>query len=157
MLLDGKVWDIILSDSLQCKPSHPYLLHNFVSLLYMLPSIIASQTQWTWVYVNSRSWWWIGRPGVLQFMGLQRIRHDWVTDLKYNRLCMRAKSLQSCLTLGDHMDCSTPGFSVHGILQARIMEWVAMSSSRGSSNPGIKPRSPALQADSLPSWATREA
>ena len=37
----------------------------------------ASPTQWTWVWVNSRSWWWTGRPGVLQSMGSQRIRHDW--------------------------------------------------------------------------------
>ena len=34
-------------------------------------------TQWTWVWVDSRSWWWTGRPGVLRFMGLQRVRHDW--------------------------------------------------------------------------------
>ena len=58
---------------------------------------------------------------------------------------------QSYLTLCDPMDCSPPGSSVHGILQARILEWVAMSSSGGSSQPGIKPRSPTLQADSLPS------
>ena len=45
------------------------------------------------------------------------------------------QSLQSCLTLGDPMDCSPPGSSVHGILQARILEWVAMPSSRGSSQP----------------------
>ena len=49
--------------------------------------------------------------------------------------CMRAKSLQSYLTLRDPMDCSPPGSSVHGILQARILEWVAMPSSRGSSQP----------------------
>ena len=42
---------------------------------------------------------------------------------------------QSCLTLCDHMDCSPPGFSVHGILQARILEWVAIPFSRGSSWP----------------------
>ena len=46
-----------------------------------------------------------------------------------------AKSLQSCLTLCDPMDCSQPGSSVHGILQARILEWVAISFSRGSSQP----------------------
>ena len=46
---------------------------------------------------------------------------------------MPAKSLQSCPTLCDPMDYSLPGSSVHGILQARILEWVAMSSSRGSS------------------------
>ena len=48
---------------------------------------------------------------------------------------MRAHSLLSCLTLCDPMDCSLPGSSVHGILQARILEWVAMSSSKGSSQP----------------------
>ena len=47
----------------------------------------------------------------------------------------RAKSLQSCLTLGNPMDCSPPGSSVHGILQAGVLEWVAMPSSRGSSRP----------------------
>ena len=43
---------------------------------------MASSTRWTWVWVNSRSWWWTGRPGVLQFMGLQRIGHNWATELK---------------------------------------------------------------------------
>ena len=49
-------------------------------------------------------------------------------------VCMCVKLLQSCPTLYDPMDCSLPGFSVHGILQARILEWVAMPSSRGSSH-----------------------
>ena len=44
---------------------------------------LASLTQWTWVWVNSRSWWWTGRPGVLQFMGSQRVRHDWETELNW--------------------------------------------------------------------------
>ena len=48
---------------------------------------------------------------------------------------MHAKSLQSCLTLCNTMDCSPPGSSVHGIFQARIVKWVAMPSSRGSSQP----------------------
>ena len=50
-----------------------------------------------------------------------------------------AKSLQSCLTLCDAMDSSWPGSLVHGILQARILEWVAMPSLRGSSQPRIEP------------------
>ena len=45
---------------------------------------MASPTQWTWVWVNSGSWWWTGRPGVWQFMGLQRVRHNWVTELSPN-------------------------------------------------------------------------
>ena len=49
------------------------------------------------------------------------------------------------------MDCSPPGSSVHGILQAKMLEWVAIPFSRGSPDPGIEPVSPALQADSLPS------
>ena len=42
---------------------------------------MASLTQWTWVWVDSRSWWWTGRPGVLQFIGSQGVRHDWATEL----------------------------------------------------------------------------
>ena len=42
---------------------------------------MASLTRWTWVWVNSRSWWWTGRPGVLRFMGSWRVRHDWSTEL----------------------------------------------------------------------------
>ena len=49
------------------------------------------------------------------------------------------------------MDCSPPGSSVHGILQARILEWVAIPFSRGLLHPGIEPESPVLQADSWPS------
>ena len=44
---------------------------------------MASPTQWTWVWVYSSSWWWTGRPGVLRFMGSQRVRHDWVTELNW--------------------------------------------------------------------------
>ena len=54
-----------------------------------------------------------------------------------------------CLPLCDPMDCSPPGSSVHGILQAGILEWVACPSLGDLPNPGIKPRSSALQADSL--------
>ena len=58
---------------------------------------------------------------------------------------------QLCLTLCDPMDCILPGSSVHGILQARILEWVAIPFSRGSFRPRIKPEASILQADSLPS------
>ena len=47
---------------------------------------MVSPTQWTWVWVNSGSWWWTGRPGVLQSMGSQRVRHDWATELNWNQL-----------------------------------------------------------------------
>ena len=55
-----------------------------------------------------------------------------------------------CMILCDPMDCTPPGSSVHGVLQARVLEWAAIPFSRDLPNPGIKPRSPALQADSLP-------
>ena len=45
---------------------------------------MASPTQWTWVWVNSGSWWWTGRPAVLQFMGSQRVRHNWATELNWH-------------------------------------------------------------------------
>ena len=48
---------------------------------------MASPIQWTWACVNSRSWWWTRRPGVLQSMGLQRVRRDWVTELNFYFAC----------------------------------------------------------------------
>ena len=45
---------------------------------------MASPTQWTWAWVNSRSWWWTGRPGLLWFMGLQGVGHDWAIELNYS-------------------------------------------------------------------------
>ena len=47
---------------------------------------MASPTQWTCVWVSSRSWWWTGRPGVLQSMGSQRVGYDWATELNWERM-----------------------------------------------------------------------
>ena len=44
---------------------------------------MGSPTQWTWVWAGSGSWWWTGRPGMLQSMGSQRVGHDWVTELNW--------------------------------------------------------------------------
>ena len=49
---------------------------------------MASQTQWTWVWVVSRIWWWTGKPGVLQPMGWQRVGHDWATELIWTQLIL---------------------------------------------------------------------
>ena len=46
---------------------------------------MASLTRWTWVSVNSGSWWWTGRPGMLQSMGLQRVGHDWATEMNWTK------------------------------------------------------------------------
>ena len=74
---------------------------------------MTSPTQWAWVWVNSGSWWWTGRLGVLHSMGSQRVGHDWaaeLTDVPCAVLCLS----QSCLTLCNSTDCSSPGSSVHG-------------------------------------------
>ena len=72
--------------------------------------------------------------------GSQRVRHNWVTEHKKNHrsnilkhvwACTHAKLLQLCLTLFDPMDCILSDFSVHGILQPRILKWGAISYSRG--------------------------
>ena len=72
-----------------------------------------------------------------------------------NQLCkcmkVKVKVAQSCPTLCDTMDSSPTGSFVHGILRARILEWVAIPFSRDLPNSGIEPESPALQVDSLPS------
>ena len=58
---------------------------------------MASPTLWMWVWASPGSWWWTGKPGVLQSMGLQRVRHDWVTELNRNDLACK------------HTQCSTDG------------------------------------------------
>ena len=50
---------------------------------------MASPTQWTWVCVTSGSWWWTGRPGVLWFMGSQRVGHNWATEINWTELNWR--------------------------------------------------------------------
>ena len=45
---------------------------------------MVSPSRWTWVWASSGSWWWIGKPGIVQSMGLQRVRDDWVTELNWN-------------------------------------------------------------------------
>ena len=74
---------------------------------------MASLTRWTWVWVNFRSWWWRGSPGVLWFMGSQRVGHDWVTELNwteaniFNRTQMsqygKWRSSHYIMYIGDYM------------------------------------------------------
>ena len=101
-------------------------------------SILAWRTSWT------------EEPGGLQSVGSQRVGHDWMTNTHtcicvcvcvcvcvyiYIYVCifMCVKLLQSYLTICNPVDCSPPGPSVHEVLQARILEWVAIPFSRGSS------------------------
>ena len=70
---------------------------------------MASLTRWTWVWVNSGSWWWTGRPGVLQFMGWQRaVRHDWETELNWT--LSQHHLLNSFPTERCWCHCQTPAY-----------------------------------------------
>ena len=79
---------------------------------------MASPTQWTWVWVNSGNWWWTGMPGVLHFMGPQRVRHNWVTELNWiSRKDLRAGiwfghwRMDEFLTVKRNIRCSMSKFS----------------------------------------------
>ena len=95
---------------------------------------------------------WTEEPGGLQSMGSQRVEHDWATELNWTD-----SSFQWYLTLCDPMDCITPGSSVHGILQERILEWVAIPFSRGSSLPRGYTWVSCMAGRFFTVWATREA
>ena len=76
---------------------------------------MASWTQWTWVWVNSGSWWWTGRPVMLRFMGLQRVRHDWETELNWgcsslDRFCYFIRIRLFLVEIGCKWDAWIPGF-----------------------------------------------
>ena len=128
---------------------------------------------------------WTEKPSGLQSIGSQRVRHYW-SDLTcrhththththiyihiymhtyicihthiYTYICMcMCKVTQSYLTLCDPVDCSPPGSSVHGILQARILEWIAMSFSSRSSQPRDRTQVSCIAGRRFILWATGEA
>ena len=80
---------------------------------------MASLTWWTWVWVISRNWWWTGRPGVLWFMGSQRVGHDWTIDWTY--LTDLGSSSFSVLIF-------LPLHTVYGVFKARVLKWFAIPS-----------------------------
>ena len=59
---------------------------------------MASLTWWTWVWASCSSWWWTGKPGMLQSMGSQRIRHNWATELNIYEALLCIKYHSRCLT-----------------------------------------------------------
>ena len=65
---------------------------------------MASPTRWTWVWVNSRRWWWTERPGMLWFMGSQRVGHDWATELNWFQ-CQRLLCYTFPLYLSSRLLC----------------------------------------------------
>ena len=83
---------------------------------------IASLTWWTWVWASSRSWSWIGKPGMLQSMKLQRVGHNSPTEFNQPG--------------GIHLSVSylIPFHTVHGVLKARVLEWFAIPFSKMAPN-----------------------
>ena len=71
---------------------------------------VASSTQWTWVWANSGSWWWTGKPGMLQSMGLQRVRHNWTEFVKqlFNKY-VRGCCLKMLISTYKHFSGSSAG------------------------------------------------
>ena len=93
---------------------------------------MASLTRWTWVWVNSRSWWWTGRPGVLWFMRSQRVGHDWATKLNWTELRWENRPRKA------------KGFALHHLgrisvykdwLVANILQWLGMFNAHHSIMP----------------------
>ena len=66
---------------------------------------MASPTWWTWVWVDFGSWWWTGRPGVLWFMGSQRVGHDWATELNWTEVYKCVLPLNSILLVTPSLIC----------------------------------------------------
>ena len=135
---------------------------------------MASLTWWTCVWVSSGSWWWTGRPGVLQSMGLQRVGHDWATELNWTfysdhymhvKCNYRTQNMQIfyyalrvislfvicclvtklCPTLCNPMDCGLPGFPVLHYLPMFAQTYVHwIGDAIQSSHPLSHPSPPAL-------------
>ena len=78
-------------------------------------------------------------------------------NLKLGTVLEESEVTQSCPTLCEPMDCSLPGSSIHGIFQARILEWVAISFSKGSSQPRDQTQVSHIAGGRFNLWATREA
>ena len=85
-----------------------------------------SLTRWTWDWASSGSWWWTGKPGVLQSTGSQRVRHYWATELNWTTLSSAMPS-SFCLSLSQHQSL----FSLHQVakvlelqLQHQSFQWI---------------------------------
>ena len=88
---------------------------------------MASRTRWTWVWVNSGSWWWTGRPGVLQSMASQRVGHDWATELNWTSI-LNGKGHGSpvqCSCLENPMDRGAWRATLYNVSELDLIEWLS--------------------------------
>ena len=97
---------------------------------------MASPTLWIWVWVDSGNWWWTGRPGMLWFMGSQRVRHDWATELNWYKT-ESGKHLFYYLFI-DSWLCGV-FIAVHGLSQCSgfSLQWLLLWQSMGSREHGL--------------------
>ena len=98
--------------------------------------------QWTWVWVDSSSWWWIGRAGVLWFMGSQRVGHDWVTELNWtegiyteSRKKMVLKNLFTGQQWRNFPGGSDGKVSVYNVGHPGLIPGLGTSAGEGNGNP----------------------
>ena len=130
------------------KPLITFILHNVKILSHQASLSMGFSRQEYWSGLPFPSPGGLPDPGIEPTLqadalpseppGKPQKLHEWVSEVA-----------QSCPTLWDPVDCSPPGSSVNGILQARILEWLPFPSPGDLPDPGIEPRSPALQADAL--------
>ena len=128
-----QTWDRASASSRTLAEGHPY------SRLYSRPP----HRQVIWLFIFSRP---EREPNILKLQSTQIVLGESESEVA-----------QSCPTLCDPVDCILPGSSVHGILQARILEWVAISFSRGSSQPRDQTWVSHIAGRRFNLWATREA
>ena len=100
--------------------------------------------------------WWLQISKLYNLFFVQPMSISWIERLLEGKSRVKVKSL-SYVRLCNPMDCSPPSSSVHGILQARILEWVAISFSRGSSQPRERIQVSCILGRHFNLWATREA
>ena len=96
---------------------------------------MASSTWWTWVWVNSGSWWWTGRPDVLWFMRSQRVGHDWATSHSLFTFMHWRRKWQPTpvFLLGESRGQRQPWAAVYGVTQSQTqLKWISSSSSSSS-------------------------
>ena len=92
-------------------------------------SWMASLTPWTWVWVDSGSWWWTGRPGVLRFMKSQRVRHDWVTEVKWSNIVNSSMTKEVRLHSGEKRVSSvnSDGRTTHTCIRITLESFLSPS------------------------------
>ena len=115
---------------------------------------MASLIQWTWVWVDSGSRWWTGRPGMLCFMGSQRVRHDWVTKLNwmhaYHINCVYTQLLSYVQLFATLWTVARQDPLFVEFSRQEYWRGLPFLSPGDLSDLGMEPMSPALQVDSLP-------